>query len=77
MAAKPTRRLFTSEFKLQVLREANQCDRLSNSEPYADLAPAQAYSQLPDAAVYLCSIRTMYRILDDNRQVRERRNVPL
>ena len=46
-----------------------------NSEPYADLAPAQVYNQLLDAEIYLCSIRTMYRILEDNRQVRERRNV--
>jgi len=46
-----------------------------NSEPYADLAPAQVYNQLLDAGKYLCSIRTMYRILDDHDQVRERRNV--
>jgi putative transposase len=46
-----------------------------NSEPYADLAPAQVYNQLLDAGQYLCSIRSMYRILDDHRLVRERRNV--
>jgi putative transposase len=46
-----------------------------NSEPYADLAPAQVYNQLLDAGRYLCSIRSMYRILDDHRLVRERRNV--
>jgi putative transposase len=46
-----------------------------NSEPYADLAPAQVYNQLLDAGQYLCSTRTMYRILDDHSQVRERRNV--
>jgi putative transposase len=46
-----------------------------NSEPYADLAPAQVYNQLLDSGQYLCSTRTMYRILDDHRQVRERRNV--
>jgi putative transposase len=46
-----------------------------NSEPYADLAPAQVYNQLLDAGQYLCSIRSMYRILDDHGQVRERRNV--
>ena len=44
-----------------------------NSEPFADLAPAQVYNQLLDAGQYLCSTRTMYRILGD--QVRERRNV--
>jgi putative transposase len=46
-----------------------------NSEPFADLAPAQIYNQLLDAGQYLCSTRSMYRILADNRQVRERRNV--
>ncbi len=46
-----------------------------NSEPFADLAPAQIYNQLLDAGQYLCSIRSMYRILDDHSQVRERRNV--
>lgn len=46
-----------------------------NSEPFADLAPAQVYNQLLDAGQYLCSIRSMYRILGDNSLVRERRNV--
>jgi putative transposase len=46
-----------------------------NSESFADLAPVQVYNQLLDAGQYLCSPRTMYRILDDHRQVRERRNV--
>ena len=46
-----------------------------NSQPFADLAPAQVYNQLLDAGQYLCSPRTMYRILDDNKQVRERRDV--
>jgi putative transposase len=46
-----------------------------NSEPFADLAPTQVYNQLLDAGQYLCSIRSMYRILGDNSLVRERRNV--
>ena len=46
-----------------------------NSEPFADLAPAQIYNQLLDAGQYLCSSRSMYRILKDNQQVCERRNV--
>ena len=46
-----------------------------NSEPYADLAPTQVFHQLLDVGQYLCSTRTMYRILDDHNQVRERRNV--
>lgn len=46
-----------------------------NSEPFADLAPAQVFHQLLDAHQYLCSTSTMYRVLKDNRQVRERRDV--
>ncbi len=46
-----------------------------NSPAYADLAPVQVYHQLLDAGTYLCSTRTMYRILDENQQVRERRDV--
>jgi len=41
---------------------------------FADLAPAEVYATLLDEGVYLCSIRTLYRILDDHDEVRERRN---
>ena len=36
-------------------------------------APAEIYATLLDEGVYRCSIRTMYRILDRNGEVRERR----
>src|SRR5262249_37560301 len=39
-----------------------------------NLAPSEVYATLLDEGTYHCSERTMYRILDDNRQVRERRN---
>jgi putative transposase len=39
-----------------------------------DLAPGQVYAQLLDAERYLCSERTMYRILEENHEVRERRD---
>ena len=45
-----------------------------NSERFADQAPAQVYASLLDQGQYLCSVRTMYRILDQHDQVRERRN---
>ena len=41
---------------------------------FVDLAPAQAYAQLLDDGRYVCSQRTMYRILDEHQEVRERRN---
>ena len=40
---------------------------------FADQAPAEIYATLLDEGVYHCSIRTMYRILDQNGEVRERR----
>lgn len=45
-----------------------------NSERFADKAPRQVYAELLDEDTYLCSPRTMYRILAANEQVRERRD---
>ena len=45
-----------------------------NEERFADLAPAEVYATLLEEGRYLCSIRTMHRILDENAPVRERRN---
>jgi transposase InsO family protein len=41
---------------------------------FVDQAPAEIYATLLDEGVYLCSIRTMYRILVENGEVRERRD---
>jgi hypothetical protein len=46
---------------------------LLDSEPCMDLAPAQVYAKLLEDGEYLCSTRTMYRVLADAHQVRERR----
>lgn len=43
------------------------------SEEFCDLAPAQIYATLLDRGVYLCSERTMYRILAEANLVGERR----
>ena len=40
---------------------------------FADQAPAEIYASLLDEGVYYCWIRTMYRILGQNGEVRERR----
>ena len=45
-----------------------------NSERFADQPPREVYATLLDEGKYLCSWRTMYRILDENQEVRERRN---
>jgi putative transposase len=45
------------------------------TEPrFADLAPAEVYAALLDEGRYLCSERTMYRVLAENAAVRERRD---
>jgi putative transposase len=41
---------------------------------FIDLAPAEVYATLLDDKRYLCSERTMYRVLAENAEVRERRN---
>jgi putative transposase len=41
---------------------------------FADLAPAEIYASLLDEGSYLCSERTMYRVLAENAEVRERRD---
>jgi putative transposase len=48
--------------------------RQLNSERFADQSPRQVYSKLLDEGSYLCSVRTMYRILEDHQSTRERRN---
>jgi putative transposase len=40
---------------------------------FADLAPAEIYATLLDEGTYHCSERTMYRVLADHNEVRERR----
>jgi len=44
------------------------------SERFMDQPPAQVHAALLDEDTYLCSSRTMYRILDSAQEVKERRN---
>jgi putative transposase len=46
-----------------------------HEERFVDKAPPEIFAQLLDEGVYLCSVSTMYRILRENAEVRERRNV--
>jgi putative transposase len=41
---------------------------------FVDLAPAEVYATLLDEGQYLCSERTMYRLLAAHQELRERRN---
>ena len=45
-----------------------------NTPRFVDKAPAEVYATLLDEGRYYCSIRTMYRLLAEDEQVRERRN---
>jgi len=45
-----------------------------HSERFIDQAPASIYATLLDEGIYLCSIRSMYRILDRQGEVQERRH---
>ena len=57
-----------SEEEQSVVREA------LNSPRFRDQAPREVYATLLDEGRYLCSWRTMYRILEQNQEVRERRD---
>jgi putative transposase len=45
-----------------------------HDERFVDSAPSQVYATLLDEGIYLCSERTMYRILEQEGEVRERRD---
>jgi putative transposase len=60
-------RTLSSEERRQVLD-------VLHSERFVDQAPAAVFYALLDEGVYLCSIRTMYRILREHEEVRERRD---
>src|SRR5208283_5566532 len=40
---------------------------------FVDQTPAEVYAELLDQGLYYCSIRTMYRILHETGEVKERR----
>jgi transposase InsO family protein len=46
---------------------------LLHAPRFADQAPAEIYATLLDEGVYHCSVRTMYRLLGQNGEIRERR----
>ena len=55
------------------VEEREEVRAVLDSEEFVDCAPAQVYASLLDRDVYLCSVRTMYRILDEHDEVKERR----
>ena len=45
-----------------------------DSQRFQDQSPREVYAALLDDGVYLCHWRTIYRVLDEYDEVRERRN---
>lgn len=58
--------------KLSALERARIL-QVVNSDRFVDLPPIQIYAQLLDEGVYLGSISTIYRVLAENAQVKDRR----
>jgi putative transposase len=60
----------------QALSEAEKARMRTvlNSEQFVDQSPREVYATLLDEGVYHCHWRTMYRILSEHDEVRERRN---
>lgn len=54
--------------------EQAQVRQTLNSERFVDCAPRTVYASLLDEDIYLCSPSTMYRILAENAEIRERRD---
>ena len=53
--------------------ERQQVLALLHNDRFADLPPAEVYATLLDEGTYVCSMRTMYRILQEQAEVQERR----
>jgi len=61
----------------RALREQEQAEvtAVLNSERFVDCAPGEVYATLlDDDGLYLCHWRTMYRVLEQNAEVKERRD---
>jgi putative transposase len=54
--------------------ERDQVRDTLNSDRFADQAPREVYATLLDEGTYLCSPSTMYRLLAEHAEVRERRD---
>jgi putative transposase len=55
-------------------KERQQVLDICHSKRFWDSAPRQIYATLLDEGLYHCSVSTMYRILREHEEIRERRN---
>ncbi len=54
--------------------ERNEVLDVLHEDRFIDKAPQEIYAKLLDESKYICSIRTMYRILEKEGEIKERRN---
>jgi putative transposase len=70
----PPSRRWPSPGRALVSQERQEVLDVLHSEEFMDKAPQEVYAALLDQGRYLCSVRTMYRLLEANHEVRERRD---
>lgn len=73
-AVEPARRVATPVNRLTDLERRRVLDLLDCPE-FVDKTPIQVFAVLLERGQYLCSVATMYRVLHENRQVKERRRL--
>jgi putative transposase len=66
-------RIRTPQPRALTLVERKEIKATLESEEFVDEAPATVYAKLLDQGTYLASISTMYRVLHEHDEVRERR----
>jgi putative transposase len=76
----PEQRLDSQKARPSPARKIPEKERVEirdmlNSQHFQDQAPREVYAALLDEGHYLCDWRTMYRILHEYQEVRERRNI--
>ena len=76
LAGKPNEEPKNRSKSPRALSESERQQVLStlHTERFVDKAPTEVYATLLDEGTYHCSVRTMYRILAESGEVRERRN---
>ena len=73
IAPPPVRRVWSRPARALTGAQQRVVLDLLHAPRFADQAPAEIYATLLDDGVYHCSIRTMYRLLSQHGEVRERR----
>ncbi len=72
-APQPPERVATPQPRALSEVERKEIKRTLESEEFVDEAPASVYAKMLDQGRYLASVSTMYRVLHEHDEVRERR----